>query len=198
MNHRGLALAWIGMLAFLLLIAIQPVGLTAQFTFAMIGVLFMCLVRVLRLGGIWIHMLLAVSAAIVFRYIYWRVTDTIPPISDPLNFVFGTLLLLAEVYSVSMLALSFFIVADPIDRPHAAVQNRDDDAPTVDVFVPSYNEDLDIVGTTLAAYLAIYALLLAAYVGVLFFLARKAVDGDVPRPRTPLSGQAIAREVPAE
>ena len=54
------------------------------------------------------------------------------------------------------------------------------------------------VGTTLGAYLAIYALLLAAYVGVLFFLARKAVDGDVPRPRTPLSGQAIAREVPAE
>lgn len=151
MNHRGLALAWIGMLAFLLLIAIQPVGLTAQFTFAIIGVLFMCLVRVLRLGGIWIHMLLAVSAAIVFRYIYWRVTDTIPPISDPLNFVFGSLLLLAEIYSVGMLALSFFIVADPINRPHAAVQNRNGEAPTVDVFVPSYNEDLDIVGTTLAA-----------------------------------------------
>ncbi|WP_299609052.1 cytochrome ubiquinol oxidase subunit I [uncultured Tateyamaria sp.] len=54
------------------------------------------------------------------------------------------------------------------------------------------------VGTTLGAYLAIYALLLSAYIGVLFFLARKAVDGDVPRPRTPLSGQAIAREVPAE
>ncbi|MEL7131400.1 MAG: cytochrome ubiquinol oxidase subunit I [Pseudomonadota bacterium] len=54
------------------------------------------------------------------------------------------------------------------------------------------------VGTTLGAYLAIYALLLTAYVGVLFYLARKAVDGDVPRPRTPLSGQAIAREVPAE
>ncbi|MEL6464168.1 MAG: cytochrome ubiquinol oxidase subunit I [Pseudomonadota bacterium] len=54
------------------------------------------------------------------------------------------------------------------------------------------------VGTTLGAYLAIYALLLTAYVGVLFYLARKAVNGDVPRPRTPLSGQAIAREVPAE
>lgn len=54
------------------------------------------------------------------------------------------------------------------------------------------------VGITLASYLAIYALLLGAYVGVLFYLARKAVDGDVPRPRTPLSGQALAREVPAE
>ncbi|MEL6885775.1 MAG: cytochrome ubiquinol oxidase subunit I [Pseudomonadota bacterium] len=54
------------------------------------------------------------------------------------------------------------------------------------------------VGITLASYLAIYALLLGAYVVVLFYLARKAVDGDVPRPRTPLSGQALAREVPAE
>ncbi|WP_299749299.1 cytochrome ubiquinol oxidase subunit I [uncultured Tateyamaria sp.] len=54
------------------------------------------------------------------------------------------------------------------------------------------------VGTTLGAYLSIYALLLSAYIGVLFFLARKAVDGDVPRPRTPLSGHAVTREIPAE
>jgi len=54
------------------------------------------------------------------------------------------------------------------------------------------------VGTTLGAYLTIYVLLLSAYIGVLFFLARKAVDGDVPRPRTPLSGQAVTREIPAE
>ncbi len=54
------------------------------------------------------------------------------------------------------------------------------------------------VGTTLAAYLAIYVLLLAAYVSVLFFLARKAAQGDRPRRRTPLSGEAIVAQVPAE
>ncbi|MEM8577612.1 MAG: cytochrome ubiquinol oxidase subunit I [Pseudomonadota bacterium] len=54
------------------------------------------------------------------------------------------------------------------------------------------------VGTTLGVYLAIYALLLAAYVGVLFYLARKAASGDTPRPRVPLSGQAIAQQVAAE
>ena len=54
------------------------------------------------------------------------------------------------------------------------------------------------VGTTLVAYLAIYVLLLSAYVGVLFFLARKAAQGDVPRPRTPLAGQAVTNKVPAE
>ncbi|WP_299293208.1 cytochrome ubiquinol oxidase subunit I [uncultured Tateyamaria sp.] len=54
------------------------------------------------------------------------------------------------------------------------------------------------VATTLGAYLSIYVLLLTAYIGVLFFLARKGVDGDVPRRRTPQSGEALARQVPAE
>jgi cytochrome d ubiquinol oxidase subunit I len=55
-----------------------------------------------------------------------------------------------------------------------------------------------MVATTLIAYLTIYALLLTAYVSVLFYLSRKAVDGDLPRPRSALSGQAVARNVPAE
>ncbi len=54
------------------------------------------------------------------------------------------------------------------------------------------------VGTTLVAYLVIYALLLSAYIAVLFYLARKATTGDVPRPRVPLAGQAVATQVPAE
>ena len=54
------------------------------------------------------------------------------------------------------------------------------------------------VATTLVAYLVIYALLLAAYIAVLFYLARKATTGDVPRPSSPLAGQAIAAQVPAE
>ena len=54
------------------------------------------------------------------------------------------------------------------------------------------------VGTTLAAYLAIYALLLAAYIFVLFYLAAKAGKGEPLRPRVPQSGEAIARQVPAE
>ncbi|MBV2359709.1 cytochrome ubiquinol oxidase subunit I [Thalassococcus sp. CAU 1522] len=47
-----------------------------------------------------------------------------------------------------------------------------------------------MVLTTLIAYLAIYALLLFAYVSVLFYLARKAARGEDIAPRTALSGQA--------
>ncbi len=42
-----------------------------------------------------------------------------------------------------------------------------------------------MVATTLAAYLAIYVLLLAAYIGVIFYLARKASGGGAPEPRFP-------------
>jgi cytochrome d ubiquinol oxidase subunit I len=54
------------------------------------------------------------------------------------------------------------------------------------------------VGVTLATYLAVYAALLAAYIFVLFFLANKAAKGDPLRTPVPQSGEALARQVPAE
>ena len=54
------------------------------------------------------------------------------------------------------------------------------------------------VGTTLAVYLSIYAVLLFAYISVLFYLARKAADGTVPQPRVPMSGEAMTNQIAAE
>jgi cellulose synthase (UDP-forming) len=49
-----------------------------------------------------------------------------------------------------MLFLSLFTIAEPLNRPKAP-QVSDEDAPSVDVFIPTYNESLDIVAPTLAA-----------------------------------------------
>jgi cytochrome d ubiquinol oxidase subunit I len=54
-----------------------------------------------------------------------------------------------------------------------------------------------LVGTTLAAYLLIYALLLGTYVSVLFYLASKAARGDTTSLRSS-AGAATARIVAAE
>ena len=54
------------------------------------------------------------------------------------------------------------------------------------------------VATTLIAYLVIYAVLLASYIAVLFYLARKAANGERVRPASPLAGQALPQQVPAE
>lgn len=142
---------WAALLTVILVIASQPVGLNAQFTFGLAGVGLMLGIRALRLKGVWLHIFMAVAAAIVFRYIYWRATATLPPISDPVNFFFGSMLFAAELYSVSMLVISFFIVSDPVERKDAPLMGPENEWPSVDVFVPSYNEDLELVGTTLAA-----------------------------------------------
>jgi cellulose synthase (UDP-forming) len=62
----------------------------------------------------------------------------------------GYILVAAECYCVAMLFLSLFTVADPIHRPKAP-RLSDEDAPTVDVFIPTYNESIDIVAPTVAA-----------------------------------------------
>ncbi|QFT75034.1 cytochrome ubiquinol oxidase subunit I [Ruegeria sp. THAF33] len=51
-----------------------------------------------------------------------------------------------------------------------------------------------LVGTTLAAYLLIYVLLLTAYIGVLFYLARKAAQGDQPFRPEPKYPKAVPAE----
>ncbi len=51
-----------------------------------------------------------------------------------------------------------------------------------------------MVGTTLAAYLLIYAVLMAAYIGVLFYLARKAARSDIPARSDAKNPQAVPAE----
>lgn len=56
-----------------------------------------------------------------------------------------------------------------------------------------------MVGSTLAMYLTAYALLIAAYIGVLFYLARRGAKGETPRPQQERTGQApVAILTPAE
>ena len=56
-----------------------------------------------------------------------------------------------------------------------------------------------MVASTLAMYLTAYALLTAAYVGVLFYLARRAVKQQTPAPRPkPTDAGTIAGAAPAE
>ena len=151
MRRNAIFWGWAALLAIFLVFATQPVGLHAQFTFGLFGVATMLAIRLVKARGFAMHIFMAIAAAIVFRYMWWRATDTLPPVSDPVNFFFGALLFAAELYSVSMLVLSFFIVSDPVERADAPLRGAEETWPTVDVFVPSYNEDLDIVGQTLAA-----------------------------------------------
>src|SRR4029453_6965811 len=92
------------------------------------------------------------GTAIIMRYVYWRTTSTLPPFNQLENFIPGFLLYSAEMYSVMMLALSLFVVAMPLPpRPSRASEAKDDELPTVDVFIPTYNEEAYLLANTMAA-----------------------------------------------
>jgi cytochrome d ubiquinol oxidase subunit I len=55
-----------------------------------------------------------------------------------------------------------------------------------------------MVLSSLIAYLVVYAVLLGAYISVIFYLARRASRGESIEPRVPLSNDAQVRAIPAE
>lgn len=93
-------------------------------------------------------MALSLSTAIIMRYVFWRTTQTIPPADDLTSFIPGILLYMAEMYSVGMLCLSLFVVTRVDPEPQTPVFS-DEEAPTVDVFIPTYNEPAEMLAKTI-------------------------------------------------
>ncbi|HRK23505.1 MAG TPA: UDP-forming cellulose synthase catalytic subunit, partial [Beijerinckiaceae bacterium] len=127
-----------------------PISTQTQFTLGLVVLAAMTVIRKLRLGGIWRPTFLALGITMILRYVYWRTTSTLPPMHDWVNFTPGFMLYLAEMYCVLMFFISMFIIADPIERKPPP-DLPDDRLPTVDVYIPSYNEGADLLAATIAA-----------------------------------------------
>ena len=143
--------AWALLVVVGIAVVCQPIGLDAQVLYGLIGLGGMIAIHMLKLRGLLRHVFLAIAVSIALRYLYWRVTSTLPPSDDLLSFIPGIILLVAEVYSISMLFISVVVSADPLTRKPQPLRGSPKDYPSVDVFIPSYNEDDDILGTTMAA-----------------------------------------------
>jgi cellulose synthase (UDP-forming) len=127
-----------------------PISLQAQLvlSFAVLGVMFLAMTRPASTP---LRLVTFVFAGILaMRYAFWRTTETLPSVEEPLNFIPGLILYLAEMYCLAMLAISFFMLADPVKRETPA-PGEAADLPTVDVFIPSYNEEPELLAATLAA-----------------------------------------------
>ena len=131
-------------------LATEPVSIRSQLVISVAALSLMATIRALGLKGVWRQVFLALGTAIVMRYFFWRTVNTLPPVSDLWNFIPGILLYAAEVYSTVMLAISLFVVSDPIERARAR-QLEHDDLPTVDVYIPTYNEDPELLAMTVIA-----------------------------------------------
>lgn len=97
--------------------------------------------------------LTVLSATVSLRYIVWRFTETLD-FSTFLQGLFGTGLALAEFYAFVVLALGYVQTVWPLERKPVPLSDDPSAWPTVDVYIPTYNEDLSIVRATVLAAMA--------------------------------------------
>ncbi|MGG2005467.1 glycosyltransferase [Novosphingobium resinovorum] len=100
-----------------------------------------------RMGAVALGIL---AVLVSTRYLFWRTTQTIA-FNTPLEFLFGGVLYLAELYAWVILLLGFLQTTWPLDRPVIEPEGEPDTWPTVDIYIPTYNESLEIVRNTVFA-----------------------------------------------
>lgn len=91
------------------------------------------------------------SAYFGWRYLYWRATETMPTGYGWESELAGWLLLMAEGYGFVMLMFNHLVNINPVDHRIPGLPTAEDELPFIDVFIPTYNEELDVIIPTLAA-----------------------------------------------
>ena len=146
-----LSALWLSLTLAIVLVALTPITVEAQFALAATILCALVVLRLIKLNTHYRYIYLGLSLLIVVRYFAWRFLSTIPSSDNLLNFIPAIILLGAEVYCLVMLLTSLFVILDPITRETVPFTDRE--APTVDVLVPSYNESDELLAVTLSAAL---------------------------------------------
>ncbi|OFC61355.1 hypothetical protein BAE30_05180 [Acidithiobacillus caldus] len=100
----------------------------------------------------WLRLFLVfTSLALALRYFYWRATETLPFGYGLASSLAGLLLFAVEIYGFVTFVFGHFINAQPLQRTPLPCDLADPALPTVDVFVPTYNEDPSVLRPTILA-----------------------------------------------
>ncbi|KWW37574.1 cellulose synthase (UDP-forming) [Cupriavidus metallidurans] len=130
-------------------IGTTPLTLASQML--MFAVVWAILIVVRRIPGrLATITMIAVSMLMAVRYIWWRSTQTLQ-FATTTEAVIGYLLYAAECYTWLVLALSYLQTAWPLHRKPKPLPADSSLWPTVDVFIPTYNESLAVVQPTVYA-----------------------------------------------
>lgn len=98
--------------------------------------------------------LVFLSCLVSLRYIYWRLVETLE-FGNFMQTFLGTGLILAEIYAIITMLLAYFQAIWPLDRQPVPMPDDPEEWPVIDVFIPSYNEPLEIVKPAIYGALAI-------------------------------------------
>ena len=142
----GLSLALLGVLA------VVRIDLSAQYLLSFSVLAAMLVLRhVGKLERTRLFFLLC-SGFLTFRYLYWRTTSTLG-YNGFADCIFMMLLYMAEIYGIVVAMLGLFINSRPLRRGPAPLITTQGLLPSVDVFIPTYNEPPELLEITLRAAL---------------------------------------------
>src|SRR3954468_22736824 len=152
-NEIGRALAAIFGVACVTLFVVTPLDLRTQFALA--GAVVVAAFFLGRSEGRLATLaLVLLSVATTARYLFWRLGTTLA--SDwSFDAVLSGLLLAAELYACAMLLLAYAQSIAGLRRKPLPLPKDLAKWPSVDVFIPTYNEPLDVVRATVLAAAAI-------------------------------------------
>lgn len=103
-----------------------------------------------------LHLLLVwLSTVVTLRYLWYRTFSTLN-FDGWLNSIFSLLLYAAELYAIATLLLAYFQTLKIRHRQSISMaQVPPQQWPAVDIYIPTYNEDIEIVRKTVLAAMAI-------------------------------------------
>lgn len=132
----------------MLLIAGLHLDIKTQLVFS-VFIFMMCLVLVQFKSEPAKYMLVCLTLLVSTRYIWWRATNTLA-FTDPYSAMAGYLLFAAEIYAYVVLLLGYVQTIRPLGRKPTPLPEDVSQWPTVDVFIPTYNEPISVVAATMA------------------------------------------------
>ncbi|WP_158894438.1 MULTISPECIES: UDP-forming cellulose synthase catalytic subunit [unclassified Pseudomonas] len=146
-------LAWTAAALLGVLLVSVPLALEEQALFA-IGCFGAALLLRRLPGRLPVIALVLLSLLASLRYLYWRLTSTLG-FETPLEMVLGYGLVAAELYALAVLVFGYLQTIWPLRRTPVPLPADPAAWPTVDVFIPTYNEALSIVKLSILAAQAI-------------------------------------------
>ncbi|HCQ9330598.1 TPA: UDP-forming cellulose synthase catalytic subunit [Klebsiella pneumoniae] len=131
------------------LVVITPMDSQKQYIFGLLSIGILFLMGFSKRRSVSVIMVVT-SLLMSTRYMYFRLTQTLH-FNSSIEAILGMGLFLAEVYIWGMLLLNYLQTVWPLKRGIVPLPDDMSKWPTVDIYIPSYNEPLEVVRDTVLA-----------------------------------------------
>jgi cellulose synthase (UDP-forming) len=145
-----LRVSWWAVVTLIVFIAALPLDFAAQAWLSALLAGLLVVMYHFRLRGAARSFFLFTAAFLSVRYLIWRTLTTLS-YPDPWSFAVGAALYAAEVYAIVIFLSGLFVNLRPLDRRQAPMPRDPAKLRSVDVLIPTYNEPLQILETTVWA-----------------------------------------------